>query len=63
MEEAYEYGWFSKSHISKLRIIMRELYGSEHSDTELQEIGLNIARFVLVKEVATRLPEESLHNS
>jgi hypothetical protein len=45
-------GWLSKRLITELRSILSRLYGHNHDDMELQRIGLNIARFVYVKEMA-----------
>ena len=43
-------GWFGEKLINELRVILKNNYGREHDDMELQSIGLNVARFVYASE-------------
>jgi len=40
----------SPEHIKKLQKLLKEQTGKDYTDEEAQEAGLNIMRFVLVKE-------------
>jgi hypothetical protein len=43
-------GWFNEKLIAELREILKLRFGREHSDIELQQIGLHITQFVFIKE-------------
>lgn len=44
-------GWFSEDLMSELGQILKNQYKTNPSALELQQIGLNIARFVFMKEM------------
>lgn len=44
-------GWFSEGLMSELSQILKKQFNTSPDAMELQQIGLNIARFVFMKEV------------
>lgn len=47
-----EQGWFSETLTAELGQILKNKFNTSPDNMELQQIGLNIARFVFMKELS-----------